>query len=170
MATTDKAYCAEADIVRWTQYEADFDATSVPTEAQMLLFTEDRSSELYLLLTSLLNTADAVGPSGYAAPLDTSTDRGLALSYVLRQYSAIGASMDCLQAAGAGLTPARSERIAELFAMWEGRKDALAAAAEAFAAAGSSSSATHISSGEITEKSVTAKEEDGLVFDGSTKF
>ena len=170
MATTDKAYCAEADVVRWTQYEADFDATSVPTEAQMLQFTEDRSSELYLMLTGLLTTADAVGPSGYAAPLDTSSDKGLALGYVLRQYSAIGSAMDVLQAAGASQSPSRSERVAELFAMWEGRKDALAAAAEAYSAAGSSDSGTHISSGEITAKSTTSREEDGLRFSGVTEF
>jgi len=170
MATTDKAYCAEADVVRWSQYEPDFDATSVPTEPQMLLFTEDRSSELYLMLVGVMTTSDAVGPSGYAAPLDTSTDKGLALSYVLRQYSAIGAAMDVLQAAGASTSPARSERVAELFAMWEGRKEALENAAEVYQSAAASGSATHKSTGEITSKAIAPREEDGLTFTGATEF
>ena len=169
MATTNDAYCTEADVVSYVQYLTEFDASSVPTQAQMLDFTENRSAELYTLLVKLMGSDAAVGPSGYSNSLDNSTDAGQALEYVLRQYSAIGAAMDCLQAAGATTTPARTERVAELFAMWSEREQAVAPLAESYISRGTRV-ASHISIGEISEKSFTHRTEEGLVVDGETKF
>lgn len=171
MAVENDSYCAEADVVAITQYETDFDGSSTPTETQLLEFMARRAGELYAILYDVMGTA-APGPAAYSVTVDTSTDGGKALDAVLKQQNSIGASFDVLSAAGAGESPARSERIAELWTMWVDGNAALRNTATMYVAStsGTSTSATHISTGEITEKSVTSREEDGLTFNGSTQW
>jgi hypothetical protein len=168
-SVADNAYCSEADVVAWAQM-GDYTASTTPTETQVLGFMQMRAGELYGVLAKWMATP--VGPSGasgYATEIDTSTDKGFALNEQLRMANAIGAAMDALQAAGASEAPSRTERVEELSVAYaaivanlehlareyEGNVDAVA---------------THITSGEITQASVTAQEEDGRTFDGSTKF
>jgi len=165
-AETD-SYCAIADVQAICQIGT-FATDTVPTNQQVLEFQAQRAGQLYTILADVMGT-DAPGPSGYSTAISTSTDAGKALNWTLVHYNSIGAAMDALQAAGAGEVPGRSERIAELFAMWEGREKALRPVATMYVGY-STRTATHISTGEITEKSITAREEDGLVFDGSTSW
>jgi hypothetical protein len=113
--------------------------------------------------------SEAVGPPSYDNPVDVTTDPGKGLAAVLKEFNAIGAAVDALQAAGAGETPARSERISELWAMWETREVAVKSAAQSYVG-DASFSATHISTGEISPATVTSREEDGLTFTGQTEY
>ena len=169
MATSEAdSYCAEADVIAVAQYLTDFDATSTPTEDQLLEFMARRAGELYAILFDVMGTA-APGPASYSVTVDTGSDGGKALDAVLKQQNAIGAAFDALQAAGASETVGRSERVAELWTMWVDGNTALRTTATMYQAS-TSTSATHISVGEITEKSITSREEDGLTFDGTTQW
>jgi len=167
MATTDEAYCTEAQVEAITQM-GDYTELTTPTEAEVLEFMENRAAMLYALLVEYMGQADAVGPAGYANPIDTSTDAGLALSYALRSLNATGAAYDVLDAAGASTEPARSEKTAELLLEWEGRADILKPLAQAYLGVVGRSE-THMTS-EITARSVTSKEEEGWPTDGSTEW
>ena len=170
MATTDKAYCTEAQVEAITQV-GDYGNSDQPTEAEVLEFMENRAAELYALLVQAIGSTNAPGPSGYANPIDTTTDQGLALFNVLRQYNAIGAAADALEAAGASQSPGRSERVIELLGQWEDRKDAILPLAQAYlGTATAMPTETHISSGEISQRSVTSREEDGWPTDGTTEW
>ena len=170
MAVENDSYCAVTDVEAVTQIGT-YAAGTVPTQAQVWEFQAHRTGELYAILYEVLGTA-APGPAAYSVTVDTSTDGGLALDTVLKQQNAIGAAFDALQAAGASETPGRTERIAELWTMWVDGNAALRNTATMYVAStsGTSTSATHISTGEITEKSVTSREEDGLTFNGSTQW
>lgn len=167
-AVENDSYCAEADVIAIAQYLTDFTGATVPTETQLLEMMARRAAELYAILADVMGTA-APGPASYSTTLDTTTDAGKALQHVLKQYNAIGAAFDALQAAGATETPARSERLAELYAMWQDKDVAVRQAALMYQGY-SSRSSTHISTGEITEQSVTSREEDGLTFTGETDW
>lgn len=167
MATENDSYCAVTDVEARTQIGT-FETTTIPTEAQVVDFQAQRAGVLYSDLRSIMGTS-APGPASYSVTVDTSSDAGKALEFVLTKYNAIGAAIDALEAAGAGETPGRSERIADLYAMWQDRTTALEMAAKMYLGYASRSS-THISSGEITQATVVAREEDGLVFDGLTEW
>ncbi len=167
MADETNSYCAHEDVERWTQV-GDYDASSVPTLTEVYSFQAGRAAELYAILADVMGTA-APGPAAFGTTIDTGTDAGLALSAVVSQYNAIGAAIDALAAGGAGTSPGRSERINELFALWGERETPIRAAARVYQGLGGRS-ATHKSIGEITSASVDAREEDGLTFDGTTKF
>jgi hypothetical protein len=162
------SYCSEADVIAETQYLSDFTASTVPTEAQLLVFMASGAGILYQDLREVLGD-DAPGPASYSVTVDTTTDAGTALFFVLTHYNATFAAFKALEAAGANETPARTERVAELWAVWQARGDDLRKAAESYRGR-SSESATHISTGEITAATVVSREEDGLAFDGRTEW
>jgi hypothetical protein len=162
------SYCAIEDVERWTQIGA-YGAGTKPTSTQVLAFQQGRAAELYGILAETMG-GDAPGPANFSTTVDTSSDAGAALSAVLVMYNAIGAAMDALQAAGAGDTPTRSERIGELFVLWEQRKEALTSAARAYQGRGGTRSATHKTRGEVTSRSVTSREEDDFRFNQDTKW
>jgi hypothetical protein len=168
MADAGDSYCATTDVEARTQIGA-FGAGTIPTLAQVLDFQAQRAGDLYLILRREMGD-DAVGPANYANSIDgTASDQEKALEFVLIEYNAIGAAFDALEAAGASEEPARSERVAELWAMWQTREVAVSQAAQEFLG-DTTRSATHISVGEITEATVTSREEDGLGFNGRTVF
>ena len=168
-------YCVEADVIAYAQTASDYDATTTPTQVQVEAFIDRRAAEIYAWIRAVIGDA-APGPSGYATTIDNSTDAGLALEDLTTQANAIGAAIDALQAAGAGEGPSRSERVAELMALYygtEGIKGSLRESIEAAAGAyqgESDDSATHISRGETTEVAVVSVEETGLTFDGGTEW
>lgn len=168
MASETDSYCAETDVVARAQYLSDFTTTTVPTQAQLLDFQAQRAAELYTILRDVLGTG-APGPASYGTTIDTSTDAGTALQFVLISFNAIGAAFDALQAAGAGEEPSRTERAAELWAMWETRDAEIRKAALMYQGY-ATRSATHESVGEITPATVVSREEDGLVFKGNTEW
>lgn len=167
-ATENDSYCAESDVLAVAQYLGDFTTTTTPTEAELLEFQAHRAADLYSIVREVMGTA-APGPASYSVTIDTTTDAGKALDSVLKQYNAIGAAFDALQAAGASEYPGRSERVAELYQMWQDREGPIRRAALMYQGYASRTS-THISSGEITEKSITSREEDGLTFTGETDW
>jgi hypothetical protein len=171
MAVENDSYCSEAQVVAYTQYLSDFTGSTTPTEAQLLVFMAQRAGELYALMAETLGS-DAPGPAAYSTTVDTTTDAGKALNVLLQQQNAIGAAMDALSAAGAGEEPGRSERVAELFAMWTEGNKRVATAAKVYqgVAPVASQTATHISVGEITEATTVSREEDGLTFNGETDW
>jgi hypothetical protein len=120
MAVENDSYCAQADVERWAQVGtfADGGSASTPTLAEVLEFMQNRAGDIYSVLAETLGN-DAPGPAAFAKTIDTSTDAGLALDAVCIRANAIGAAADALQAGGAGETPARSERIGELLALYE---------------------------------------------------
>ena len=167
MAVEGDSYCAEANVTAFAQM-GDYTPSTTPTQAEVLVFMAGRAGELYSVLVRVMGN-DAVGPASYSKSIDNSSDAGKALEFVLIQYNAIGAAMDSLLAAGAGESPQRSERVNELFGVWQEREAAITLAAEQFLGA-SSESATHISVGEVTVASTTSREEDGIRFNGLTEF
>ncbi len=166
MATTDNSYCTEAHVTQITR--SPYTTTTVPTEAEMLIFTENRSAEVYNRLVKFMG-ASATGPSGYATSIDTSTDAGLAMDFVTRQAAAIGAAIDCLDAAGAGESPGRSERIIDLTALHEIAMERLEDAAIAYIGKAARSE-THISSGDVTVPTRVVVEQQGIIFNSETEF
>jgi hypothetical protein len=167
MAVENDSYCAIEDVEARCQI-GDFAAGTVPTNGEVLEFQKERAAELYSIVRSVMGTA-APGPAAYATTIDTSTDAGKALDSVLTAYNAIGAAFDALQAAGAGEQPGRSERVAELYQMWQDRDGPVRAAALMYQGY-ASRTATHKSLGEITSAAITAREEEGLTFNGETEF
>jgi hypothetical protein len=166
-AIESDSYCAATDVAAITQFGT-LGVGTVPTAQQGLEFQKQRAADLYTILRDVMGTA-APGPVSYDTVLDTTSDVGKALSAVLVQYNTIGAAFDVLQAAGATESPGRSERLAELYQMWQDRDGPVRQAALMYQGYASRTS-THISSGEITEKSVTSREEDGLAFNGATDW
>jgi len=167
-ALSTDAYCAESDVVAIAQYTDDFTASTTPTESQLFNFMARRAAILYSDIRAVLGSA-APGPDNYNVKFTGSTDAEVALERVLIHFNAIGAAIDTLEAAGAGESPGRSERIAELYTMWSDRDDELRMAAKMYQTS-STTSATHISVGEITKSSVSSREEDGLMFTGTTTW
>jgi hypothetical protein len=115
------AYCAESDVCAWAGV-ADYHSTSVPTEVQVLTFMRMRAAQLHALMASAPKGlgSRAPGPSGSDREVLVTTDAGRSLSYLLQMANAIGAAMDALEASGIGEQPRRSERVAELAAMYSG--------------------------------------------------
>ncbi len=178
----DNAYCTEADVVAWVQL-GDYTTSTIPTEAQVLWFMESRAAELYGKLAEVMGSA-AVGPAGstnYSTEIVTTTDVGFALGRFLRMANAIGAAADALQAAGAGESPARSERVSELLALYEGLRDGTTAAntvvgmgtleslAQRYVGYGSKV-ATHFTTGEITARTITSRTQADYGITDSTEW
>jgi len=166
-ATANNAYCAEADVVAFAQM-GDYTASTIPTEAQVLGFMEMRAGEIYNRLTKTMGSS-APGPTGYSTTIDTSTDPGLALSKVTKLANAIGAAMDAVEASGAGESPARSERVSELAAMYVAVMGSLADVARAYIGYGSFAR-NHFTEGRVTKESWTSRTQAGLTVDDSTTW
>ena len=170
-ATSGDSYCAESDVVAFAQFASDFSGSTTPTETQVLNFMQLRAAEIYGRLRRVMGSS-ATGPSNYATSISTSSDAGLALSRVCKMANAVGAAMDALEAAGANEAPAQSDRVAELgvlYASFFVDNGPLETAARQYIGSGNLA-ATHISTGEVTEKSVSSVEETGLTFDMGTQF
>jgi len=170
MATTDKAYCTEAQVAAITgiSVSGNYSTTTKPTEAQVLEFMENRAAEVYARLYQFMGTATP-GPSGYSVTIDTGSDPGLAMDFATRNANAIGAAIDALEAAGIGESPSRSERIIDLAALYEQALDRLRDAAIAYIGTANRSE-THVSNGDVTVPSATAVDQQGLSFTSNTDF
>ena len=165
MAAEADSYCAVEDVQARAQLGV-YDGSSQPTLDEVLEFQKERASELYAIVREVMGAA-AVGPANYTTAITpANSDAEFALDGVLTSYNAVGAAFDALQAAGVGDSPARSERLNELWAVWEMRGDAVRSAALMLQGY-TSRSATHISEGEVTKATVTAAEEDGITFSHS---
>ena len=162
------SYCSIDDVVAIVQYLSAFSASTTPTEAETLNFMSRRTAILYSEIRTVLGTSTP-GPSSYQTTFSGSEDSEVALERVLIHFNAIGAAIDVLESASAGETPGRSERISELYTMWNDRSGEIRAAAMMYVVA-STRSATHISVGEISEASTTSREEEGLTFNGTTTW
>lgn len=160
------AYCSEADVVAFAQM-GDYTASTRPTEAQVTGFMSKRAAEVYSILVRWLGS-DAPGPSGYDATINTSGDVGLALSYHCAMANALGAAMDALAAAGAGEESSASDRVQQLGTAYRNALENLKHLAREYA--GSSAwSSTHISSGEMTSRTINPRAE-SLTFDEGTAW
>ena len=168
MAVENDSYCAEADVIARVQFLSDFTASTVPTEAQLLVFMASRASLLHAVLIDVMG-ASAPGPASYSTVLDTTTDAGKGLNFALIHFNAVGAAIDVFAAAGATNEPSRTERVTELFADWQDHKDVLETWATLYLGY-ATRTATHISVGEITAATVVSREEDGLSATGNTEF
>lgn len=149
------SYCATSDVEALTGAGA-YGAGTTPTLQAVLNFQAHRAAQLYQILAERMGTS-APGPASYATTIDTGTDKGKALEAVLIHFNAIGAAMDALIAAGASTAPKNSNRVEELFGMWERREAVVTAAAESYLGSGSGV-ASHISVGEITLPTTTSRE------------
>ena len=167
MATLNDSYCGVTDVEARTQLGA-YGAGTVPTTTQVEGFCKERSGVVFGWLQEVMGDS-VTGPTGADQAIDSSTDKGMALLHATLGATANGAAADALQAAGAGESPNRSERIAELQALFEAAKDGLQDAGRAYIGA-ADRVLTHISSGEITEATVVSREARGLVFDDSTEW
>lgn len=166
--TVDDAYCSMADVIAFAQ-AGTYSSSTVPTESEVLGFMAKRASRVYSALAKVMG-ASAPGPANYATTIDTTTDKGKALSQACRFANAVGAAMDALEAAGANQAPAKSERVAELGVLWMGCIADLEYAAQAYQGTAGGLARTHVSTGEITQPSVTAREQQGLLFNHLTRF
>ena len=172
MAVEGDSYCAETDVIRYTQTETTYGAGTVPTEAQVLEFQASRAADLYMIVFGEMGST-ALGPASYDNPITPgNSSEEFALNQVLKEANAVGAAMDALAAAGAGEEPARSERVAELGVLYEGWVGRIQKAVEMLVTSlsGASSSASHVSIGEITNPSVISRERDAFEFDQTTEF
>jgi hypothetical protein len=167
MATTDKAYCTEAQVEALTQL-GDYTASTTPTEAEVLEFTENRAAEVYAALYQYMGAATP-GPSGYSVTIDTGTDVGLAMDFATRSANAYGAAIDALEAAGAGESPGRSERIVDMAALYQRSLESLRDVAIAYIGTANRSE-THVSAGDVTVPTKTAVAQQGLEFTSNTDF
>ena len=168
VATSDNAYCSEADVIAYAQFATDFTETTLPTEAQVLLYMQSRAGDLYARLTDWLGDT-APGPSGFSTTIDTSSDVGLALSNLLRGINAKGAAIDALQAGGMSDRPARTERAAELMAEYESDLESLEPIAMAYGGEATYASNT-VSVGEVSLGTITSREVGDLPLDDRTEF
>ncbi len=150
------AYCSEADVCAWAGV-ADYHTTSVPTEVQVLGFMRMRAAELYgLMVTGTKEFGGlgdkAPGPTGSALALDTTTDAGRSLDFVLRMANAVGAAVDALLASTIGEQPRRSERAAELATLYDSMAKSVLRCARIYGSAVGKTfrAATHISHGGVS--------------------
>jgi len=161
MAVEGDSYCATADVVALVQMGA-YGASTVPTAAQGLEFQQNIAGEIYIWMSKIVGTS-APGPAAYSTTVNTGTDMGLALDALLIQANAYGAAALSLEAAGASDSPARSERIAELWAMYQAARESIEEAVEVYVGS-SSLTSNHITEGRITEATLVSREEEGLTF------
>lgn len=166
-ATASDAYCSEADAEAWVQM-GDWGATDQPTETEVLAFMAMRAAIIYGWMAEVVGSA-APGPSTYSTTIDTGTDAGTALSFQTRMANAIGAAVDALQAAGAGQSPSRSERVAELENMFLGMKLEIQALAVQYTSA-STLISNHFTEGRVTVDTYTSATQEGLTFTGREKW
>lgn len=167
-AVVTNSYASLADEEAFSRLGAP-SASTDPTEAEVTLFLENRSAELYGLMAAEISGA-APGPSGYSTTIDTGTDVGLALSKVLRMATAIGAAMDRLQSAGAGEQPSRTERVTELAEMYAALGPSVLRLALEYASGGVTLAATNYSTGQSSKATVTRRTDSSPVFDVGTEW
>ena len=163
------SYCGEGDVVALLQMGTDYTSGTIPTEAQVLNFMGNRAGEIYGWMRAIVGSS-APGPASYSTTLDTGTDAGKALQYLLVQTNAYGAAFDALEAAGATSTPARTERAAELFAMYYDSKAQIEMLVSEYTGYANSVS-NHFSEGSVTSATLTArKNETSFPFDTDTTW
>jgi len=162
------SYCGEGDVVALLNMGTDYTASTVPTEAQVLNFMANRAGEIYGWMRDRAGTSTP-GPASYSVTVDTGTDAGKALNYLLIQANAYGAAADTLEASGASSTPARTERVNELYTAYYAMKDAIMSAAEQYVGS-TVFVANHLTEGRVTADTWTSRTQDGFTFDGSTEW
>jgi hypothetical protein len=160
-SSEDNCYCALDDVEAYAQMGA-YDASSKPTQSHVLGFMENRAGELYGIVRSIAGSG-APGPSGYSSAISTDTDQGYALGRALRGANAMMAAADALEAAGAGESPSRSERISTLMGMAEDRIEVIKGLARDYVRS-SGSAKTHLDQvdGWAPDDDVSDPEEAGL--------
>ncbi len=170
-------YCDEADVSARTGV-SDYTASTTPTQTEVETFIDNRAGEIYAKLRSVMGDA-APGPTGYSTTINTGSDAGLALSEICESTNAIGAAVDALQAGSVGESPARSERVSELWAIYQFQlhgdpdKDIpspLMEAGQAYLGGSTYKVANSYTVGEVTDRSITSVEEQPLPVDESTLF
>lgn len=107
--TYDDAFCAETDIKR--QSGMQFSATSRPTSSDVAGFARLRAAEI---MAQLAEQGIVITPDVGAAPIDTSSQRGVILRDNVRLANALGAAMDAVDAAYMGIEPTRSEKARDI--------------------------------------------------------
>lgn len=179
MADVTQAYCSVDDVEELTQVAA-YSVTTKPSLADVEGFCRKRASTVYGWVRAVMGSA-AQGPNGYATPIDSSTDAGLALGQACRQANAVGAAIDALEAAGIGDEPEasdRTERLRARFDRAEGSdnpsplEQAVMEAAQAVVGR-SERSATHVSkemAAASSEAMLIPSSEPGLTFDSETEW
>ncbi len=167
-AVATDAYCSEADVVGVVQLTPDYTSGTTPTETEVLQFMKQRAAQVYAWMAEVSDTS-APGPASFSTSIDTSTDVGSALESVCRQANCVAAGADALEASGATSTPARTERLNELFADFFATKDTIQALAKVYVGA-SFSTATHISDGSITEPTIINRTRPYLPFTDTTQW
>ncbi len=167
-AVATDAFCSEADVVGVVQLTPDYTSGTTPTEVQVLQYMKQRAAQVYAWMAEKVGTS-APGPASFSTSIDTSTDIGSALESVCRQANCVGAGADALEASGATSTPARTERLNELFADFFATKDTIQALVEVYIGTGAFVS-NHFTEGSITSATVQPRTEDTFTFDGETQW
>lgn len=170
MAIESNSYCNASDVEARVRLGAFSDTpATTPTLAQVLEFQAMRAGEIYSILVGVMGE-DAPGPESHDVKLSAvSGDVGKALTFTVKMFNAIGAAMDALDAAGANQAPARSERVKELGEQYANAKEAIEPLAKLVVMTTDGRAITHISRGEITQKTIVPREEQELVTD-RTRF
>jgi len=169
MAVEADSYCSEENVAAVTGVGATgYTATTTPTEAQLLVFMANRAGEVYAALYQHMGTLTP-GPAAYDVTIDNSTDPGKALEAVTRQANTYGAAIDALEAAGAGEVPNRTERVADMAALYQKALDDLRDAALGYIGTDNRSE-THVSAGDVIVPSRTAVDQQGLSFTSNTDY
>ena len=162
------SYCGEGDVCALLNMATDYTAATTPTEAQVLNFMANRAGEIYGWMRERAGSSTP-GPASYSVTVDTSTDAGTALNYLLIQANAFGAAADALESSGATQSPSRTERFNELIASYYGMKEAIQAAAVQYVGS-TVFVANHLTEGRVTADTWTSRTQDGFTFDGSTEW
>lgn len=161
------SYATVSDVEAIAQLGA-YSSGTKPTEAQVQFFLVNRSAELYGRMVKTGGNLTP-GPSGYAITIDTTNDVGYALDRAARHAAATRAAVDALQAAVAGETPARSERIAELEALYNTQLEDIDDLVLAYVDEGARVR-SHITAGEASRASITTRQEPGFSFEADEKY
>lgn len=143
-----------------------FGASTRPTLTQATAFAVQRAGELFAILSEVLGS-EAPGPISstiYIIKLNVSTSGGYALSQLLSLANAIGAAADCLEAAGAGEVPQRSERVTDLLEEYGQLRERISGMASSYPVTGVVDPlvVTHLSSGLVSPVTSTTAVQAGV--------
>ncbi len=168
MAVEGDSYCAASDVEALVQLGAyaDGGSATTPTLAQVLEFQAQNAATIYSWMVVALGKA-APGPASANVTIDTSSDAGAMLDRLCVKANAYAAASDALEAAGASSTPARTERVNDLWAMFLGSKDGIQAVAKLYDG-GADTAKNAFTEGRVTPETITSHTEDGFEFDGET--
>lgn len=139
-------YCSLGDVEARTGMT--YTSSSKPTDAVVRGFIRNRAATIYARLSSVLGDG-APAPANYpeTVVIDTTVDRGQAMTEAARDVNCQGAAADALASGGAGESPAQSDRITNFMTMYNEGLDLLREVAETYGL-WSNESATFITDGD----------------------